>query len=144
MYDDILLPTDGSDAVQDATEEAIGVAELCGATLHAINVVDTTELSVAHDVELAEVERGLEGAGGDAVDDVRRRASERGVDTETAILNGPPAERIVEYADENGIDLIVMGTRGRSGIDRLLLGSVSETVVRNANQPVMVEGSRDG
>ncbi|MFD1632785.1 universal stress protein (plasmid) [Haloplanus ruber] len=141
MYDNILIPTDGSDEVAEAVDEAIGMAELCGATLHVINVVDTTEISVAHDVELAEIEQGLEGAGSDAVDAVVSRASEQGLDTQSAILRGPPAKKIIEYADENDIDLIVMGTRGNTGMDRILLGSVAETVIRNAAQPVTVKRS---
>ncbi|WP_050032105.1 universal stress protein [Halorubrum halophilum] len=143
MYESILVPTDGSESVAEAISEAIGVADLCDATVHAINVVDTAEISVAHDVELAEIEQGLEGAGSEAVNRVADRASERGVDVRTAIRRGSPAQQILDYADENSIDLIIMGTRGHSGMDRILLGSVAETVVRNANRPVMVTHSEE-
>lgn len=143
MYDNILVPTDGSESVTEAISEAIGVADICDATVHAINVVDTAEISVVHDVELAEIEQGLEGAGSEAVDRIADRASKRGLDTQTAIRRGSPAQKILEYADENPIDLIIMGTRGHSGMDRILLGSVAETVVRNANQPVMVSHSEE-
>ena len=69
---------------------------------------------------------------------VKQMGEEVGVEVESLVLEGKPAEKIVEYAEENDIDLIVMGTMGKSGLDRILLGSVAERVVRISHTPVLV------
>lgn len=71
-------------------------------------------------------------------DAARERAAERGRSVETAVAEGRPAETIVEFAERRGFDAIVMGSRGRSGISRVLLGSVAGTVVQDASVPVTV------
>jgi nucleotide-binding universal stress UspA family protein len=73
----------------------------------------------------------------DAVATVESIADDFDVPTETAIRDGEPSKRIVQYAEAEDCDLIVMATHGRGGIDRLLLGSVAEGVVRSAEIPVM-------
>jgi len=55
----------------------------------------------------------------------------------TAVRTGAPYERILDYADQEGADMVVMGTHGRTGVDRYLLGSVTEKVVRTADIPVL-------
>ena len=65
-------------------------------------------------------------------------AAESGVALDTAVVEGRPADAIVAYADEHGVDHIVMGSRGRSGVSRVLLGSVAGTVVQNSSVPVTV------
>jgi Universal stress protein UspA and related nucleotide-binding proteins len=131
MCDSILLPTDGGEEVQEAVGEAIDMAEFCGATLHVIDVVNTTEVSVAHDIDLANLEQSIEDAGSDAVEAVVSGAAGRGLNIESALLRGTPPKEILG-SDENAIGLVVMGTRGHTGMDRILLGSVAEAVVRNA------------
>jgi nucleotide-binding universal stress UspA family protein len=75
----------------------------------------------------------------EAVDAVRERTTEAGVETVTAVRDGVPHSEILRYADEEGIDLIVIGTHGRTGRDKLVnMGSVTERVVENATQPVLV------
>ena len=71
------------------------------------------------------------------------RAGETGVDIETHRETGKPARTIVKYADEEGFDHIVIGSHGREGISRVLLGSVAETVVRRSSVPVTVARSED-
>jgi len=70
------------------------------------------------------------------VNDVAEAVSDD-ISTETAVLRGTPYESILDYADDNAVDLIVMGTHGRTGVDRYLLGSVTEKVVRTADVPVL-------
>jgi nucleotide-binding universal stress UspA family protein len=79
----------------------------------------------------------LKDEGEDAVKAVRDQAPE-GVDVETKVLEGNPAVEITKFAADNGVDLIVMGTLGKSGIDRILLGSTAEKVIRIAHCPVLV------
>lgn len=135
MYDRILLPTDGSRGNSPAVKQAIGLAAETGAELHVLFVVE--DLPYAPEMMDGQLEARLREIGEDAIEDIRARADEAGVTIETAIEDGIPNRTIIEYADENGIDLIVMGTHGRSGLDRYLLGSVTERVVRTAKKPVL-------
>lgn len=137
MYDDILVPTDGSDTVPETLEHALPIAEHNDATIHALYVVDSRITTAAADV--ADLEASLATEGEAAVDAVEQRAAEAGVDTVGDVRNGTPAKTILEYADEQGIDLIVIGTRGKSPREKVTsLGSVSERVVDNATVPVFV------
>jgi nucleotide-binding universal stress UspA family protein len=139
MYDDILVPTDGSAGTDDALTHALEVAEGRGARLHALSVVDRrVYLSADRDQQDAILESLTESAE-EAVTAVRDRATEAGVETTTAVRDGVPHSEILRYADEEDVDLIVIGTHGRTGRDKLVnMGSVTERVVENATQPVLV------
>jgi nucleotide-binding universal stress UspA family protein len=120
MYDDLLFPTDGSENASIALEHAMSLAERYGATVHVLYVVNTnySDIGATGDTTIGTLrERGEE-----VVREAEDRASTAGVDVVTRIEEGDPYRTILEYADENA-DLIVMGTRGRSGLDRYLLGS---------------------
>jgi nucleotide-binding universal stress UspA family protein len=135
MYDRILLPTDGSRGNSRAVEQAIGLAAQSDARLHVLFVVE--DLPYAPEMMDGQVEARLREIGEEAISDIRQRADDAGVSVETALEDGTPHQSILEYADEEGMDLIVMGTHGRSGLDRYLLGSVTERVVRGADTPVL-------
>ena len=79
---------------------------------------------------------GLQEQGRTALETVRERARAAGISVTGTDANGPPVRVILEYVEDNEIDLVVMGTHGRSGIERQLLGSVTENVVRHADVPV--------
>ncbi|MFB6189887.1 MAG: universal stress protein [Halapricum sp.] len=146
-YAKILVPTDGSDLALRALREALDVAELTGGTIHVLYVVDdatiaelatepgTDEMSL--DTDLTQLFDRFEALGEHAVEDLRVAAEERGVEVVTAIRNGIPQDEILAYTDENGIDLVVMGTHGRRGVERYLLGSTTERVLRRSNVPVL-------
>ena len=135
MYDRILLPTDGSDASDRATEQAIGLARETGAELHVLFVVE--DIPYAPEMMDDEVEDRLRAIGDEALEDIRARADEAGVDVVAALREGVPHVTILEYADEADADVVVMGTHGRSGLDRYLLGSVTERIVRTSDVPVL-------
>lgn len=139
MYNDVLLATDGSEPASAATQHAIDIAEQYGATLHALFVIDTNTSWLT--VSKAEVHDVLRDLGEDAsravLDDVETAAADADVDLTREVVEGAPDDRIVEYAAANDVDLIVVGTHGRRGIDRRLLGSVTERVIRNAATPVL-------
>jgi len=135
MYDRILLPTDGSRGNSRAVEQAIGLAAQSDARLHVLFVIE--DLPYAPEMMDGQVEARLREIGEEAISDIRQRADDAGVSVETALEDGTPHQSILEYADEEGMDLIVMGTHGRSGLDRYLLGSVTERVVRGADTPVL-------
>ncbi|ACM57290.1 universal stress protein [Halorubrum lacusprofundi] len=135
-FETVLVPTDGSDAANVAANHGITIAEATDAAMHVIHVVDLT--AVSGEFGSAEVLTALEEAGQQAVDDVIHRAEDAGLrSVEASILSGTPARAILDYAEERDIDLIVMGTHGRTGLERYLLGSVTEKIVRVADVPVL-------
>jgi len=135
MYDQILVPTDGSEGTEGAVEHAIDLARTYDATLHTLYVVNT---NVGIDSSVIGTLEALEEAGEDAMEAVIDRAKDAGVGTiEGAVAQGTPHRAILDYVDEHDVDLVVMGTHGRSGLDRYLLGSVTEKVVRLSDVPVM-------
>ncbi|AZH24813.1 universal stress protein [Haloplanus aerogenes] len=136
--DRILVPTDGSACARAAVDQAIELALATDATLHVVHVVDSGI------VDTGPIPAALEEAGERAIQQVVERADAAGVSaTERSLLNGTPHQEIVDYADENGIECIVMGTHGRTGVDRYLLGSVAERVVRLSDSPVLAVKSAD-
>jgi nucleotide-binding universal stress UspA family protein len=139
MYDNILLPTDGSEGMETVVEHARDLAEIHGGTVHALYVANTASLSdLPMESSWEGVNSALRQQGEQAVASVEEAVGDRPVETE--IVEGSPSKEIVSYADENDCDVIVMGTHGRSGVDRLLLGSVAERVVRSASVPVLTVG----
>lgn len=137
MFEQILIPTDGTSA-NCAIETGLDLAAHHDAAVHAFYVVETNSSMGQFDLV---VER-REATGEDAVEFVERRANERGIEVRKAFRYGAPDEQILGYAADHDIDLIVMGTRGRTGFRRLLhAGSVAERVVRGAQIPVLVVGT---
>ncbi|SEW32204.1 universal stress protein [Natrinema salifodinae] len=139
MYDDILIPTDGSDTISETLAHGLPIAANNDATVHALYVVDSRVTAAADSEASTDLERTLEDEGRAAVETVDERASAEGLETVAEVRQGTPAKTILEYADERGIDLIVIGTRGKSPREKVTsLGSVSERVVDNASIPVFV------
>ena len=136
MYDDILVPTDGSPASDAAIDHAIDLADRYGARLHALYVVDGSAYSTLEAGSEVVID-ALEAEGEQATDRVADAAAAAGVETTTTVTSGTAYRAIREYADEQAVDMIVMGTHGRKGLDRYLLGSVTERVVRTADVPVL-------
>ena len=139
MYDNILLPTDGSSATTEALEHALTIAIDKDATVHPLYIVDKRHLRAADDETTEEVRRSLEEEATHALDDAQVRIEDEGVEVETAQREGTPHRAILDYAEDADIDLIVMGTHGKNGRERLAqLGSTTERVVKNADLPVLV------
>lgn len=135
MYRSILYPTDGSEQAHTALEHAIDLANTYDASLHVISVVD---VRVGTDASLVDVTTSLEESADRWVTNDVETARAAGLeDVERAVVQGTPHEAILAYADDRDVDLVVMGTHGRSGLDRYLLGSVTEKVVRLADVPVL-------
>ena len=139
MYDDILLPTDGSTGTDETVRHAMHAAERDGATVHALSVVDSRIHRAAPDDSKEAVRDRLRDEAESAVTAVAAAAEERGVEVTTNVREGTPHRTIVEYAEETGVDLVTIGTHGRTGRDRLArLGSVTERVVENVSVPALV------
>ncbi|WP_425499715.1 universal stress protein [Halorarum halobium] len=138
LYERILVPTDGSDGVERAIQHAVDLAVDHGATLHALYVVNSASYAgMPMESSWEGIDDMLRADAEDAVSMVEAVADDFDVPVETAILDGSPSKEIVRYAESEGCDLVVMGTHGRGGIDRLLLGSVAEKVVRSSSVPVL-------
>jgi nucleotide-binding universal stress UspA family protein len=137
MYDDVLIPTDGSRGADAALEHAIEIATQWEATLHGLYVVDSR---VARSGPLREA---LRDEGREALRDVEVAGTQAGLSVVTEVAEGSPHEEILEYVSEHGIDVVVMGTHGRTGIDRLVMGSVAERVNRLSPVPVLTVPAGD-
>jgi len=135
MYDRILFPTDGSEPAESVLDYALQIAAEHEATIHLLNVVDTSHDGL-HGIR-DDVSDVLEQHGTEIVDEAARRATERGIDVVSEVLHGDPSEAIVEYSTQSAIELIVMPTHGRRGLQRVLLGSVTERVINTADVPVI-------
>lgn len=135
MFDQILFPTDGGEGATVALDHVLDIATAHDSTVHLVNVVDTTRMSTTR--IQGEVIDTLEEEGEQIVREAADRAEQQGVDTVTEIIQGEPYSTIVGYADSREIDLIAMPTHGRRGLERFLLGSTTERVVRRANTPVL-------
>lgn len=128
-------------------EHANELAVTHDAELHGLYVVDTTSLANAPmEITLEGVDEALREEGETALAELEQLAE--GVPVETIVAEGTPAQQIIDHARKEAVDVIVMGTHGRSGVDRLLLGSVTEQVVRSSPVPVLTlgvdGGSNDG
>ena len=139
MYDSILLPTDGSDGATEALEHALGAAEAYGAELHIVSVVDRRVVLAADAEEKPDVRSELSDDADSAVDELVTRTADAGASITTATPEGVPFREILTYADEESIDLLVIGTQGRTGREkRLNLGSTTERIVKKADRPILV------
>ncbi|RLM51838.1 MULTISPECIES: universal stress protein [unclassified Halorubrum] len=136
MYSEILVPTDGSPASDAAIEHAIDLADRYDARLHALYVVDGAAYS-SLEAGAEIVVEALESEGEEATTRVAEAAADAGVECVTSVTSGTAYRSIHNYVDDHDIDVVVMGTHGRKGIDRYLLGSVTERVVRTSDVPVL-------
>ncbi|MCL1978899.1 MAG: universal stress protein [Methanomassiliicoccaceae archaeon] len=138
----ILVPTDGSEFTKYAVEKAIELAKLSEGKVTALFVLDkSVYASSPMDTAVINVYDTLEKEGKHATNYVVEKAGEAGVEIEEKHIEGVPARIILQEAEEGGYDIIVMGTLGRTGISKLLMGSVAEKIVQNAKCPVMVAKS---
>lgn len=140
MFDRILIPTDGSSAARPAVETAIDLAEIHDATLYVLYIVNqpTSVSGTGEGVPgLDNLLDALEEDGRETTTAIAEEATDHGVTVRTAVQRGNPHNDILTYATEHDTDLIVMGTHGRTGVKRALLGSVTENVVRHSEIPVL-------
>jgi nucleotide-binding universal stress UspA family protein len=136
MYEDILLPTDGSESMDAVIEHAADIAARRDATVHALYVIDDRSFLTLQDDMKGDVVDGLRTEGETATTAVASQLEADGVTVRTAIRKGNPADEVLAYADEKGIDLVVMGTHG-ADYERNMLGSVSQKVVTMSAAPVL-------
>lgn len=134
-WGNILLATDGSKHSRFATEKTIDLAKSYGGKITAVSIVDVTDefYSEAPDAvdELVKKAKGF-------VSDVREKAASQGIQVEALVREGETYKVITDLSKNSGADIIVMGSHGRTGVRRLLMGSVTEKVIGYASCPVLV------
>lgn len=138
LYSNVLIPTDGSKGARRGTEHALDLAEKYRATVHLLHVID--EGSVVNTPALSTDELAiekLEEAAEARMTEVVDAAEEAGLETVCACKRGVPHETIIEYAEENDIDIIVMGIHGEARTARPHVGSTTDKVLRTSRIPVL-------
>lgn len=145
MYNKILLPTDGSKFAEKAAEHAIWIASKSGAEIIVLNVIETSSLVglPAEDL-IVRIKEMLKEEGRRSLERISEMVTEEEKELKIEDIKvtlkteeGSPAEAILKTVEKGDVDLVVMGTSGKHGLDRFLLGSVTEKVVRSAKCPVL-------
>jgi nucleotide-binding universal stress UspA family protein len=153
MYKKILVPLDGSEVAECTLEHVTAIATQC-------SVPEVVLLGVAEPIRTSgeiyselgvdwvqKAQEGIYAATEAYLKKAAGKLNSEGVNARTIVLKGNAAEQILEYADKNKVDLIIMATHGSSGIVRWLLGSVTDRVLRHSSVPVLAvapQGARKG
>jgi nucleotide-binding universal stress UspA family protein len=143
MYRKILVPVDGSATANAGLQQAITLAKNQDATLHLVHVVDENVVMHGMDpaINVGSITRSLVDEGREILANAEAVSKQRGVKADTALFEvvaGGVADRIVREAMEWHADIIVMGTHGRQGIGKLLMGSDAEAVLRMSAVPMLL------
>jgi len=129
MFEKIMVPTDGSEYAARAEDIAIELAGRLGAVVVAVHVIDE---KLIYPFEVLE-EEGKEILGA-----VQRKGREAGVRVDEVLVFGSPAHDMKKIADKTGADLVVIASHGRSGLEKILMGSVAETTLKTVTVPVLL------
>ena len=144
MYKKILVAVDGSHCSDLALDHAIGLAAICDAELQVVHVIDNGYLKYDMGyVDLTDLRAGLIKGGEDLLAEAQEKAKARHVRCQTIMIDeivalGDIAHQIRQLVDDSAAELVVLGTHGRHGMSRLLLGSVAESLARQCPVPVLL------
>ena len=137
LYRKIIVATDGTEYAKKAVNTAVHLSKLTGAKLYGLYVSDVSSITPTS-VEWELVAENIKREADAALSYVLEKADAEHIEFESVNLSGAAAQEIVQYANSVDADLIVVGAAGKKAIERILLGSVSEKVIRNAKQQVLV------
>lgn len=141
MYKKILLPTDGSEFAEKAEKHALFLAEASGAEIIALSVIETGfSIGLPADDVIFRINKMLKKESEHNLEKVEKLKEKTDSDVKITlkIAEGSPADIILETIEKENIDLVVMGSSGKSGFDRFIIGSVAEKVVKAAECSVLV------
>lgn len=141
MYKRILVPIDGSPTSVQGVDEAIRLAKLTGAKIHLVHVLDQLPFVTGFEVYSVDIIGILKSAGTEIAKRMQDRVAASGVDVSSFVsdvLPGRVCDVVMEQAEAMRSDLIVLGTHGRRGMSRLLIGSDAEQIVRTSSIPVLL------
>ena len=133
----ILVPTDFSSYSKYAIDYAATLAKQLGDRIVLMHVIESLPYSVTDTFNVIDHRRVLEASAESLLENLKQGLAEKGLSVETQLASGIPHREILDKALGVGVDLIVMGTRGRTGVEHLVMGSVAEKVVRLSSCPVM-------
>jgi len=136
MYDSILVPVDGSDPSDAAVSHACAVAS-DEATVHLLHAVEYPERGTLGGHIPDSLVEAMHDEGERLVADAAARVEAAGLDAEATVVDGAAIRAIADYADNHDVDVLVMGTHGRRGVERFLLGSTTERTIRTVDRPVL-------
>ena len=147
----IMIATDGSDCSRLATDKGIELARLSVGTVYAVHVISKAYLFntpmdgdyfMGMNPYWESIHEALKKQGQQAVDYIKGLGEIKGINVESILLEGNPSEELIRYADEEKMDIVIMGTLGKTGLDRILMGSVAGNLARHSKVPVMVVRKR--
>lgn len=150
MFKHIVIALDGSDSSHEALKLAVGLSKDQGARCTIVSVVDIVRAAAPMAMRVGSIMPVTNGEVANQwvealMDDAHQIVAEAlqlyansGVELDSVVIEGYPADAIIDVAKEHSADLIVTGSHGRSGVRRLLLGSVADLVVRSAHIPVLI------
>ncbi|MGB9133178.1 MAG: universal stress protein [Methanosarcina sp.] len=140
----LLIATDGSESAEEAADFGIEMVGSGKGKVYAVYVIDTTSYGSIpmNEIWSKEGYEQFEKMGREATAYVEEKAKAAGLEAESILLNGNPAEEIVNFAEEQKVDMIIVGSLGKGRFERVVLGSVSEKIVRHAKVPVLVVRER--
>jgi nucleotide-binding universal stress UspA family protein len=146
VYRKILVPLDGSALSESVLEHVIAIASGCKVPevvlIRVRQPLDQT-VTIAVDYETAsELDNAYQEEAVSYLEQVATGLKEKGLLANTTVLTGKPAEEILNYAQNSGVDMIIMSTHGRSGTARWVLGSVADRVIRHSTVPVIITPAR--
>lgn len=129
MFETIMVPTDGSKCSLKAEDIAIAIAKNFKAKLVVVHVIDE---KLIYPFEVLEEE------GNTILDEAARKGKDEGVDVEQVLIVGSPAHDMEKIVEKTGADLVVIGTHGKTGIRKILMGSVAESTIKTVKVPVLL------
>jgi nucleotide-binding universal stress UspA family protein len=141
IFKKIMVATDGSELVKQAVKSAVEIAKLSEAKLYAVHVIAMESYSIIHSLDekwKKTMKKQLTIKGEKATDYVENVGKAANTDVESVILEGNPANEILDFAENNDIDLLVMCTHEKTELQRFLVGSVAENVIRHSGKAVLV------
>lgn len=143
MYARILVPVDGSATSTQGLTEAIALAKVVGAKVRLVHIVNEMIIASAYEAgaQYGQLIESMRAHGKGVLQEAEKRVRDQGIEPESVMIEsvgGPAGDVIVEQATKWSAELIVLGTHGRRGLKRMVLGSDAEHVVRHSNTPVLL------
>ena len=129
MFNTIMVPTDGSDYSKKAEDTALSLAKKLGSVVVAVHIIDD-KLIYPYEV--------LEEEGTAILHEVQRKGKEMGVDVNEILIVGSPTNDMAKITEIPGADLVVLSTHGKTGLERLIMGSVAESAIKKVSVPVLL------
>lgn len=134
----ILCPLDFSDASKNAFRYACEFARSMGSKIYLLHIVEPRPIAADMTLTYIPVEEDLEKAAREDIEPLAHEAREKGIDVQVDVVIGIPSEVILHQIVESDASMLIMGSHGKTGLSRLLMGSVAEGVVRKAKVPVLI------